>query len=179
MLKNYLFLGFLTLLLIIGMTVNISALELSEMDLLGGVAYTTFNIDSSHIDLEDINNAAPGLYIGGNYPLDYRTNLIIKYEGFRSDLTLNSFLALTSYSLENNLAITGGLGYYTGDIVEGTTDLNGNIGYLLGIDYEREFIENINLKAGIDYRILEMDYGEEEILDLSGPVLSAGVNYQF
>ncbi|WP_018248377.1 hypothetical protein [Orenia marismortui] len=104
--------------------------------------------------------------------------------------------------LNDYLQLTGGIGYYTGEInneyyinisnstnrdVNNDSDLEGELGFKIGSNFHYSLTDNLNFLCNISYRYLKMDLDENitenniEIseLDLSGFETKVGFTYNF
>jgi len=171
--------------------INAQAKNFSQMEnvnLRGGVSYIELNEKVFNNDEIDLKSGF-GLYIGGEYNIKEKINLVGQYERyFMSDswtddqsgntieynINLNSLVGLFSYNFmpinTTNVSLLGGPGYYFGEISTSVkeidydviADFKSSIGYKLGAEVEHRLKKNLNLNANGFYRDLEMEIAGQD-----------------
>ena len=167
--------GIIVLALILSLPAGLNAQELEDFDVedlvaVAGFTYNTFNEASD----------GPGIFLGAGMRATPEILVAGQYERFfTADLALNGIAGTFAYDfspllpLEQDLPelfVTGGLGYYFGNL--NNLSLSG-MGVKIGAGAAQEVADDIDIRASLAYRVLDAD------VSLSGFEVSAGISYDF
>lgn len=122
----------------------------------------------------------------------FTEKIAVTMNGFRGNAGINIIEIANLGNEFPDVIFKGGAGYYTGEMettfnsLDFTFDLENSLGFLFGGEVRYEVIQNLNIRGGAAYRVLETAPalaenlpGEPENLNFGGLELSAGASFEF